>query len=162
MHSGVSRGRDRAGKVARLAVVLLTVVALGGCAKLSRSLGIGKGAPDEFLVVTKAPLVVPPDYNLRPPSSNNPAAEDINTRELAFAALFPEGSRVPAPSRGELALLRNSGAIDVDPDARQELTPADHPVVQKGAFTREILYGRVDRPAKGPTIKRHTPKKIGR
>ena len=55
---------------------LRTALTLGGMAALlaactgtvQENLGIAKRSPDEFQVVRRAPLVLPPDYNLRPPS----------------------------------------------------------------------------------------------
>ena len=41
-------------------LVALTAMALAGCGTT--------GGPDEFRVVRKAPLTVPPEYNLRPPT----------------------------------------------------------------------------------------------
>ena len=40
---------------------------LGGCDSFNRALGLEKVVPDEFAVVSRATLAVPPDYSLRPP-----------------------------------------------------------------------------------------------
>ncbi|MBM3559287.1 MAG: DUF3035 domain-containing protein, partial [Alphaproteobacteria bacterium] len=56
-------------QIARL-VPLAAVLALavGGCGEdTKRSLGLSKPAPDEFSVVSRAPLSLPPNYTLRPP-----------------------------------------------------------------------------------------------
>ena len=50
------------------AVALIAAAGLAGCNSTSQALGLSKVTPDEFRIVTKAPLVVPPDYALRPPS----------------------------------------------------------------------------------------------
>jgi hypothetical protein len=42
-------------------------IAGAGCDAAKEQLGLSKRAPDEFTVVTKAPLVIPPDFTLRPP-----------------------------------------------------------------------------------------------
>ena len=140
-----------------LGLMVAAAVVMGGCSRLANSLGVSKSAPDEFAVVTKAPLVVPPDFNLRPPDPTRTYAEDVNPRNVAFKALFPDGSTLPMPSRGELALLRASGAGDVDPDVRHSLGANDLPAVLKGVFTREILYGLVGNQDQAPTISRRTP-----
>ena len=44
----------------------LALIATTACASSGNS---NPRAPDEFRVVTKAPLVVPPDFNLRPPAT---------------------------------------------------------------------------------------------
>ena len=54
----------------RLWVILALMAApamLGGCDTTKEALGLNKKAPDEFSVVTKAPLVLPPEFGLRPP-----------------------------------------------------------------------------------------------
>ena len=57
------------------AVALIGALGLGGCQSASKALGMNKVTPDEFRVVTKAPLIVPPDFSLRPPAhSDCPAA----------------------------------------------------------------------------------------
>ena len=48
---------------------LAAVVALTGCSgdELTRNFGLTRDAPDEFTVTTRAPLSMPPNYQLRPP-----------------------------------------------------------------------------------------------
>ncbi len=48
---------------------LFALSACGGASGIKESLGIGSRAPDEFRVVSRPPLSVPPQFNLRPPSS---------------------------------------------------------------------------------------------
>ena len=51
----------------------LAAATLTGCAGIGKALGSGKNPPDEFAIATKAPLVVPPEYALRPPKPAPPA-----------------------------------------------------------------------------------------
>ena len=46
----------------------LCTAALMGCQSLRDAAGLQKKSPDEFAVTTKAPLVIPPDFNLRLPA----------------------------------------------------------------------------------------------
>jgi len=62
----VSRIAGWSAKAGLFAALSLSLAACGG-ESLSDTLGYGKSAPDEFAIVTKAPLVIPPDYSLRPP-----------------------------------------------------------------------------------------------
>ncbi|MBK5955442.1 hypothetical protein CCR92_15760, partial [Rhodospirillum rubrum] len=50
-----------------VAAALLAPLALSGCSNAKKSLGLDRQPPDEFKVVTRAPLAMPPDFNLRPP-----------------------------------------------------------------------------------------------
>lgn len=47
----------------------LLVLASCGSGSVKETLGIGAKAPDEFRVVSRPPLSVPPQFNLRPPAS---------------------------------------------------------------------------------------------
>ena len=44
------------------ALTAVAVVGLAGCTSTQKALGMNKVVPDEFRVVSKAPLAVPPDY----------------------------------------------------------------------------------------------------
>src|SRR6185369_5402368 len=50
-----------------LALALLGL-GLAGCENTKEMLGLTKRSPDEFQVVSRAPLSMPPDYSLRPPT----------------------------------------------------------------------------------------------
>jgi hypothetical protein len=108
---------------AGIALVLMT--ALGGCSGMSKALGGGKRPPDEFTVVGRAPLVVPPDYNLMPPRDAKPdevRKTDVDPRKMAIQALFPAG-RTDLP--GSMPAVP-SGAISgspLPPDGGEAATP---------------------------------------
>lgn len=85
---------------------LALVLSLGGCGGIGDALGFSKHPPDEYEVVSKAPLVVPPDYGLRPPAEEEMALKEKNPRDLAFRALFPAKPRgataMPALPAGDV------------------------------------------------------------
>src|SRR5882757_8914201 len=64
-------------------VMGLCAVALMGCQSLRDAAGLQKKSPDEFAVTTKAPLVIPPDFNLRPPM---PGAAPVNQTDPGVEA----------------------------------------------------------------------------
>lgn len=47
--------------------LMLLAPALAGCGDVRNALGYDKNAPDEFAVVARAPLSLPPNFQLRPP-----------------------------------------------------------------------------------------------
>ncbi|WP_374368959.1 DUF3035 domain-containing protein [Dongia sp.] len=115
---------------------LLALPALaGGCSNTTReALGLTKRSPDEFQVVSNAPLSMPPDYNLRPPTPGAPRPQEGTVREQAERVVFgyPDAggtpSRLPeigvgeassAQSAGEASLLQSAGIAGVDPNIRQ-------------------------------------------
>jgi hypothetical protein len=116
------------------AVVLLTAV-LGACSgSVADTLGMGKRSPDEFAVVKRRPLIVPPDYDLRPPdpSARRPVASRPETQTRAALTGVPiersagsaetaaggpgllRGEPAPSVSSGEAALIRRS-QVSADP-----------------------------------------------
>ena len=109
-------------------------LATGGCTNVRQTLGLTKQSPDEFKVVSRAPLSMPPDYNLRPPTPGAPRPQEGTPRDQAAAAVFQyangglpadaippigEGEAETAQSSGESALLQSAGAAGVDPNIRQ-------------------------------------------
>jgi len=65
-----------------LAAVALAV-SLAGCQQTRQALGLEKTAPDEFQVVARAPLSLPPDYNLLPPQPGVARPQEGTTRDQA-------------------------------------------------------------------------------
>lgn len=74
------------------------ILVLGGCSGIGNALGFSKRPPDEFEVLAKAPLVVPPDYNLRPPAEEELALKERNPRDMAYRALFPPRAQTSMPA----------------------------------------------------------------
>ncbi|MDX1580100.1 MAG: DUF3035 domain-containing protein [Alphaproteobacteria bacterium] len=119
----------------------LGALALSGCSGFSDAIGSSKYPPDEFAVIASSPLIIPPDYNLRPPGVNRPEAQQIDPSQMALRALFPDQSiQYAEPSEGERNLSRQAGVNEANRDAGSELSPAPS-VTRKGAFTEDILFG---------------------
>src|SRR5471032_3283651 len=66
----------------------LCTAALMGCQSLRDAAGLQKKSPDEFAVTTKAPLVIPPDFNLRPLMPGAPPANSVAPTATAEQTLF--------------------------------------------------------------------------
>ena len=66
-------------------IVTLTLVA-GLAATVSAC--SNQPAPDEFTVLENPPLVVPPDYHLRPPGDESEVKGAFTPQEIAKRALF--------------------------------------------------------------------------
>jgi hypothetical protein len=106
-------------KSVKIAAGLLIVagVALSGCQSTKNALGLNKVVPDEFRVVTKAPLVVPPDYALRPPAPGEPRPQELQPESAARQALLGQRDATNR-SAGEAALVAQMGGNKADPLAR--------------------------------------------
>ncbi len=121
------RGREL-GRAAVAGAVLLATVA--GCdTTVQEQLGLGKRAPDEFQVVRRAPLVIPPDYALRPPGEGERGGSDAVARAQPDPAAEARdlltgggaGSGTPATlSEGERALVAAS-PVATEPGIRDRI-----------------------------------------
>lgn len=95
---------------------------LGGCSDTRRALGFDKVTPDEFKIVNRAPLSLPPDYALRPPQPGavRPQEQTIPQRAMAVVTGAPMGERNNAEaSVGENTLLAKVGADRANPGIRE-------------------------------------------
>ncbi len=98
-------------------LVCLMGVSLTGCESTKNALGLNKVVPDEFRVVTKAPLVVPPDYALRPPNPGEPRPQELQPESAARQALLGQRDAVNR-TPGEQLFVAQAGGDKADPLAR--------------------------------------------
>lgn len=99
---------------------VLVLSALGACSSgsVGDQLGMGRQAPDEFQVVERAPLILPPQYNLRPPTPGAPRPQEGSTSQQAQRALLGAPLTPEAETAGQVALLDAAGADVAQPDIR--------------------------------------------
>lgn len=107
-----------------LIATAFAALALGGCDTTRSMLGLEKTVPDEFKVVSRAPLSLPPDYSLRPPAPGATRPQEQGGTQRALSAITGgAATQVPArgSSSGETAFLSHAGADRADPAIRNEL-----------------------------------------
>lgn len=97
------------------AATFVAIAAAAAAASCSSS--GGRGAPDEFRVVTRAPLELPPDYALRPPRPGEPRPQELQPNEEARTALFGQDLGRDATA-GERSLVARAGAETTDANIR--------------------------------------------
>ena len=145
-----------------LCLFALGSLALGGCTDLKRALGMEKVVPDEFAVVSRAPLAIPPDYSLRPPRPGAPPTQETSPTDQAKQTIFRAGDQQPVlpgadkRSPGENALLREAGAASASPDIRQLVTEEARKSGPGGideSFVDKLLFWRGPSYVLGPTDK---------
>jgi len=107
-------------KLAPALAILAAAATVASCGSFSKALGAQKVTPDEFRVVTRAPLTVPPDYALRPPRPGDPRPQEMSPDQQAHAALFGQDVGQNA-SPGERTLVARAGAEAVDPTIRDQV-----------------------------------------
>jgi hypothetical protein len=108
-----------------LLIAPLAALALAGCGGSS---GLYRERPDEFAVARNAPLVVPPDFALRPPRPGEAPPAQTDSRTQAIEALFGG----PAPRSA-------AEAHRAAPGARSVVGSPETTVVDKGQTTQTIL-----------------------
>jgi hypothetical protein len=135
------------------------MLAACGQGTVQNALGMGKRSPDEFAVVSRAPLILPPDYGLRPPRPGEsrpgvdtpseqararlvgqatPPADGVDQEVLAAA--FDEAS--PTGSAGERALVSQTTTAPSDPDIRRKIAEENMQLaqVEQELFTRLVMW----------------------
>ena len=76
------------GMVLRLSAVVTLAATLTACGVFEEQLGLNKQAPDEFRVVARAPLTLPPDFTLRPPEPGVARPQEGTTAQQARKVIF--------------------------------------------------------------------------
>ena len=139
-----------------IGVLAFGAASLGGCSGFREAVGLDKSLPDEFSVVSRAPLAVPPDFALRPPEPGAAPTQEVTPENQARDAVFhvggAQGVLPPAAgdrSTGEGDFLRQAGAATTDPRIRQVITH-DREVApdDERSFADELLFWRAPPPLK--------------
>lgn len=103
-------------------LLTLALAGLAGCGGFKEQLGLTKQSPDEFRVVARAPLSMPPDFNLVPPSPGSPRPQEGTPTDQARTAVFggtPGAQPLGSPGLDDQAFLDAAGAGNADPSIRQ-------------------------------------------
>ncbi|MGH6897271.1 MAG: DUF3035 domain-containing protein [Geminicoccaceae bacterium] len=137
----------------------LLILAACGQGSVQSALGMGKRSPDEFAVVSRAPLILPPDYGLRPPrpGESRPGVDTPSEQARAslvgraaqpeagadqevLAAAFDEAA--PTASAGERALVSQAVTAPTDPDIRRKIAEENMRLaqVEQELFTRLLMW----------------------
>lgn len=113
-------------------VVLLAAAGAAACST-------GPRTPDEFRVVRKAPLTVPPEYNLRPPTPGAARPQELAPDQQARVAVF--GADIGrGASEGEKAFIAAAGADAIDRSVRAQVDFDSSQILRKNrSFADSIL-----------------------
>ena len=95
---------------------------------------LNRDRPDEFAVQRQAPLVVPPDFSLAPPTPGAPRPTEGTAAEQALEAIFGG----PA-ARSEVESSAISRAGEAAPGIRSAVGDPQTQTVAKGRVTRDII-----------------------
>lgn len=122
-----------------LVALFAAAASASSCGSMQSALGMNKVAPDEFRVVTRAPLVMPPDYSLRPPRPGEPRPQELAPDQEARTALFGQDLGRDA-TEGERALVSAAGADTTDADIRSQVDFEGAAIVHRDpAFADRVI-----------------------
>src|ERR1700754_5323647 len=123
-----------------VATALLAAAGLAGCGSTRNALGMSKVTPDEFRIVTKAPLLWPPDYALRPPAPGEPRPQELQPESAARNALLGQ-REAEQRSDGEKMLVAKAGAEKADPLVRYVVDDEFGDIAHKEkSFADRVLF----------------------
>lgn len=124
----------------RLLILLPLLIAACDGSTVRDTIGLSRKAPDEFRVIARPPLSVPPEFTLRPPAAPGEAGAEgelISPRDEAKSLMFGDDSSTLKPGNADTAVmsvqsgelessadaqfLKNAGAENADPSIRQTL-----------------------------------------
>ncbi len=133
--------RRKALVITGAAILALSLSGCGGGDGIREALGYTKDAPDEFTIVTKAPLVVPPDFSLRPPRPGAPSPREAQPEALAESLLLGSHSSATTANKGEQVLLAKAGATRADSNIRNVIDEETRSLKAKqDTFTNDVLF----------------------
>lgn len=134
-----------------LLVLTAVAVSLTACGSLREDLGLGRSPPDEFAVIDRPPLSMPPDFGLRPPVPGAPRPQEVDPSVHANDALFGKGEKpidtTSNLSDAEKALIEQTGADKANPDIRATINNESAEVVDVTPhLVDKLLWWKKDEP----------------
>ncbi len=140
----------------RLVLAVGAIVSLTACEGVKEQFGLSKQSPDEFRVVARAPLSMPPDFALRPPEPGAVRPQEGTTAQQARKAVFRESdskilSSTPVSasttatqgrSAGEASFLKAAGADKADLDIRALVNEESNSLREDRGFLEALIFWR--------------------
>lgn len=94
-----------------LCSAVAATLALAGCSDFKQAVGLEPTMPDEFAVELNPPLVIPPEFNLRPPTPGAPRPQDESMTKQAKAVIDQAGPGASGQQSSPYRLRREPNAL---------------------------------------------------
>lgn len=143
-------------------LIFLGVFLFGCAGDVRDTLGMRRDAPDEFKVVSNAPLSVPPDFSLRPPLPGAKRPQQVDIDSQARSVLIDKNLEKEKPevfsgaSSGESTFLKRANVETADPDIKSILLEQERQQVFKeendGVFDKVISYTKGEKEDEEPVV----------
>jgi hypothetical protein len=128
---------------------------LSGCTDLKRAIGLEKTSPDEFAVESRAPLEMPPDFDLRPPQPGASRPQEKSSDKLARQVIEQAGPGEPGKQAPDFRLRRAEDALpDIGAPSGQRPDPSA--AVADRSLSQKLLDYQASGDVAAPVEKRET------
>ena len=123
-----------------------------GCDAARDAVYQAKAAPDEFAVYTRAPLSLPPEFSLRPPTPGAAPRNTLDPKGKAEEAVFGKAGQTltEAPagsSTGVVSILERTGALEANPGIRDQVERETTVLLQEDdRLTDQIMFWKDKQP----------------
>src|SRR4051794_10214234 len=142
-------------RTALLAGACLSFLVLSGCGGMRTVFGLDQVGPDEFAVESRAPLLIPPDFNLRPPQPgatrpNEATASDRARQVIDTAGPGEPGKRASSALRASTDGLSPTPGSQLDPNQQVQASSMAGKLLSSGdSAPGATEAGRETTPLKG-------------
>ena len=129
------------------ALVFAMGLSMGACSNMRDALGVTKSSPDEFNVVTRAPLQLPPTLDVLPdPQPGLQRPEELNPQEQAMAVLLGGNAATTTRSSTAETMLMAQAETDAnEPDIRETIDIEHDQIANEHGFFDAVQFWR-DKP----------------
>ena len=131
------RGADR-GLAVMSAFCLAASSLIAGCGDFKKTIGLEPTLPDEFAVESRAPLTIPPDFDLRPPSPGAPRPQEKASNQQAKQAIEQAGPGEPGKQAPDYRLRRSEDGLP-DIGRRSAQAPDPNAAVADQSLSSKLL-----------------------
>lgn len=111
--------RTNVAALSRLRPVMVCLaggIVLSACTNFKQVVGLEPTSPDEFAVESRAPLTIPPEFNLRPPAPGAPRPQETSMADKARGVVDNAGPGEPGKQAS--GTLKYQGTNLADPNAQ--------------------------------------------
>jgi Protein of unknown function (DUF3035) len=128
---------------------------LQSCTDLKKAIGLEKSSPDEFAVESRAPLEMPPDFDLRPPQPGAARPQDKSSDQQARKLIEQAGPGEPGKQAPDFRLRRAEDGLP-DIGARSGQAPDANAIVGDQSLSSKLLDAQSTGAQTAPVEKRET------
>jgi Protein of unknown function (DUF3035) len=148
------RGASR-GLIAVSALCFVGPWLIAGCSDFKKSIGLEPTLPDEFAVESRAPLTIPPDFELRPPQPGASRPQEKSANQQAKQLIEQAGPGEPGKQASDFRLRRSEDGLP-DIGARSGQAPDPNAAVADQSLSNKLLGYTGAGDAAGAIEKRET------